>query len=207
MLYGIAYRITNTINNKAYVGITRKTLARRWICHRSDAKKKAKQQILHAAIRKYEDANFLVEQIASARNEEDLFALETALIRQEGTLSPDGYNMNEGGRGGLNCSAETREKLRQQNLGKSISIETRAKISASVSAAQMGIPCPFETRAKIAATLLGKPHSAERRANASKGRKGKSIGHPGYMLGKKHSAETRAKMSEAQKRRWPVTTK
>lgn len=61
----------------------------------------------------------------------------------------------------------------QYNLGRKLSLETRAKMSA----AKMGRKLSLETRAKMSAALKG-------------------IRNP--MFGKKHSPETRARMSAAQ---------
>ena len=71
-----------------------------------------------------------------------------------------GCNFTRGGQGTQGCilSLETRSKMRLAKLGKSKSLEHRAKIAAAVSAAARGKPHPHkppshETRAKMSAAV------------------------------------------------------
>src|SRR5262245_41709482 len=99
-----AYLVTNIQNGKQYIGIigtNGKTLSKRWKEHCYEAGYNS-HYLLHKAIRKYGEAAFRVEQIASARSVEDILAVERLLIIQYGTLSPRGYNLASGGEGVFN---------------------------------------------------------------------------------------------------------
>ena len=129
--------------------------------------------------------------------QEELDEWEQYYIKFYDTLYPNGYNLEEGGRGGV-PSEETRRKLSEANKGKpahnkgvpmseeqkkklseskkNISDETRKKISE----AKKGKPAPNK----------GKPMSEEQKKKLSEINKGKH-----------HTEETKKKMSESAKRR------
>jgi group I intron endonuclease len=91
----IAYRITNRVNGKCYIGITSQGLARRWAEHRSGAKR-GKRSRLSMAIRRHGVENFTIEHVASAQNWADLCATERALVAQYDSRRR-GYNASQGG--------------------------------------------------------------------------------------------------------------
>jgi predicted GIY-YIG superfamily endonuclease len=64
---GRVYIITNLINNKKYVGVTTRTLKRRFRQHYSQCKKKYKG-IIHHAINKYGIENFKIELVEECFN-------------------------------------------------------------------------------------------------------------------------------------------
>ena len=74
---------------------------------------------------------------------------------------------------GKHHTDETKERIRQANLGNQITEEQRNKIRIS---------------------KLGKKRTAEQKEAISKGRKGKTVGENNGMHGRKHSEETRAKI-------------
>lgn len=96
------YKITNIINGKSYIGLS-KNCMRRWYDHRSKAfnshKKDDLEKPLYKAFRKYGLENFTFE-ILEECLEEDLAKKEIFFIEKEGTYKK-GYNANLGGDLGL----------------------------------------------------------------------------------------------------------
>lgn len=93
------YLVTNTVNNKTYVGLTRKTLEHRFRYHCYTAGY-GSQTILHKAIRKYGVESFTVTLLETV-NDESL--LDDAERRWIAELKPE-YNMTSGGGGGDNSA-------------------------------------------------------------------------------------------------------
>lgn len=170
-LYGIVYEIRCTVSGKSYIGITKRTLARRWSAHVLRANNKDSGcTALANAILKYGKDQFVVECIASASSAENLLAAEREIIRQNQTMSPKGYNLSAGGSGLLDPTDETRARMRASHLGKKQSQELIRK--------------RMEPR-------IGKPRSreaVEKSRLAQLGTKRKSWG--------RHTIESRALMSE-----------
>lgn len=84
---GYIYKITNTVNNKSYVGYTTNPQAR-W----SDHKYGRGNKVVHQAIKKYGLEKFTFEVIA-----EDTVDNEQQYINEHNTMYPNGYNLTEGG--------------------------------------------------------------------------------------------------------------
>lgn len=198
----IAYKITNTINGKGYIGITCLTLKKRWQlhCHRS----KTGVEVICRALRKYGVENFRIEEIARAASIKELRILERALIAEHGTYvrTGAGYNKTIGGDGGVpgrKATPEEIERTRRIWLGKNLPDHMKQKISATLKGRYMSP----ETRAKIADANRGKHVTEETRRRislANRGRKDnietrvkKSIS----AKGKPKSPEHRAAMSAA----------
>ena len=93
------YKIINNINNKCYVGYTSKNdIYERLKEHFRDAKQNKDNSILHNAMRKYEKKNFsIINLYTFDENKEDWIALEKKYIKKENCLTPNGYNILEGG--------------------------------------------------------------------------------------------------------------
>ena len=123
-----AYLITNKINNKAYVGITTRSLDRRWYEHRFVANSCG--QLLGKAIKKYGEDSFEIKPIASAKTLEALKSVEKDLIVQFGTKVPNGYNLTDGGEGtsGFKQNPETVKRLTDLKRGTKATEETKAKM-------------------------------------------------------------------------------
>ena len=81
------YKITNTVNNKSYVGYTTNPTAR-WEAHRHNQGSK----LVFQAIKKYGEDKFTFEVIA-----EDTVDNEQKYINEHNTMAPNGYNLTEGG--------------------------------------------------------------------------------------------------------------
>lgn len=105
------YVIKNKLNNKSYIGKSNNP-NKRFYAHR-----KAKSHIGNA-LRKYGKENFLFQIIEECSTEVDAYFLEWWNIRYYGTKVPNGYNLNDGGLGGLNPSEETRKKISKSCNGR-----------------------------------------------------------------------------------------
>lgn len=117
----IAYKITNLVNGKIYIGITSETVNARWMRHCNHAKNGDKG-FLYNAIRKYGKDNFIKEELACSLNWENLCEIEKILISQYSSFNNSiGYNLTKGGEGayGRVVTHETREKIRKANMGSS----------------------------------------------------------------------------------------
>lgn len=108
------YLVTNKTNNKQYVGQTVTKHSRHGHGH-----------ALRDAYKKYGFNNFTYETILSNIQEDNLqdYA-ERFWIKVVGSLAPNGYNLEEGGKRGKRVH-------HKPNLGKKASDETRAKMTAS----------------------------------------------------------------------------
>lgn len=89
---GYIYKITNNINNKVYIGMTRYTVQKRWQEHKKDCQKKDTH--LYFAMRKYGIENFSIEVIEECK-EEDLILREAYWIQFYNSYNNE-YNMTEG---------------------------------------------------------------------------------------------------------------
>ena len=158
------YIITNIVNAKQYVGIT-KNLKRRWSDHKTGNKSST---LLKQSIKKHGVQNFVFTHIADAFDWEAAQIIERLLIAEKNTKSPHGYNMTEGGEGTLGfpspnkgkpMSEEAKKKSSQSRIGKKSSDEARKNQSlalrgmkkseehkAKIGEAQRGIPCPQRGR-------------------------------------------------------------
>ena len=81
------YKITNTVNSKAYVGYS-SNISKRWDDHKNGYGSK----LVYDAIQKYGLDNFTFEVIA-----EDTVDNEDKYIQEHNTMAPNGYNLVEGG--------------------------------------------------------------------------------------------------------------
>ena len=110
MFTGCIYKITNNINGMIYIGQTIQDIRVRFRNHCST---KSHCKYLSNAIILYGKNNFSVESIISlkANTEEELRDLlntqETKLIKNLNTLTPNGYNLTNGG----DCAKMSRETV------------------------------------------------------------------------------------------------
>lgn len=104
----VVYKITHIATGRAYYGCTG-----RWENRKKEHRRASESTKLHAEIRQYGSGAFLFEMVQECATRRKMHALERALIREQGTIWPAGFNMQKGGRGSLrdNLSAETRAKL------------------------------------------------------------------------------------------------
>ena len=117
---GYIYKITNTINNKIYIGKTVNTIEYRWHQHVREAHNKKNTNILlHNAINKYGYNKFTIEVLEQCDNEmlnekEKLYIYLYDSFYKKGK----GYNMTQGGDGG--CKYNDKEILELWNQGLNI---------------------------------------------------------------------------------------
>lgn len=94
---GLIYRITNTVNNKVYIGLTTVSLEKRWNGHMNGARYNTKHP-LYNAMRKYGVDNFIMEKIDETNDFEELGLLERKYIKEyDSTNREKGYNITHGG--------------------------------------------------------------------------------------------------------------
>lgn len=202
---GTIYKITNLIDGKIYVGQTVQKLSRRFNQHKHGITKGVDQ-----AIKKYGIENFKIEPIevcpCEMLNEREMF-----WIKKLDCISPKGYNLTSGGDSDFRRSEETLERMRIANEGKTLSAETRAKISEASQGEKnhfYGKKHTPESKAKMSAAQKGKVISSETRAKMSEAHKNPSpetrkklsearTGEKNPFYGKHHTLETKAKISEA----------
>ena len=121
------YVLTNTINGKMYVGTTKRTLKARF----SRGKGYENQKLFYEDICKYGWDKFLSEVFASNLTEEEAFNMEKLLIAKLREQDPDLlYNRDAGGKYGKHCQ-ETKEIIRELNVGRVITEEAKVKIRAA----------------------------------------------------------------------------
>lgn len=180
MTAALIYLLTNTVNGKRYVGITRQGLPERLSKHWNAAKSGRPTRIA-AAIRKYGRETFTAAILETVETYEMAMAREREIIA---ATAPE-YNVTAGGEGvlGLVFTAATRAKLsahskgRQTFLGRKHSPESLEKMRQ----AAMG-------RKGYWAGKTRPPETVEKMRAASTGR-------PGFWAGKPRSAETKRKIS------------
>lgn len=169
----IIYKITNVANGKSYVGQTVSKLNVRWSQHVHAALKNKSNSVLGLAIRKYGRDSFKIEVLMSCLSIEELNKAEMKFIQELDTLSPNGYNLDSGGK---NCRMHesTKTKLSSAKIGRKIgpfSQEHKDKISKALKLAGIVPPNTPEINLKKA-----------------------NVGVKNGMFGKKHSIESIAKM-------------
>jgi group I intron endonuclease len=124
------YKITNIINNKVYIGQTIHSIEKRWSRHNWNCTKERNAMAITNAIIKYGSENFKIEEIDRANNLEELNEKEIYYIKQFNSISPNGYNLETGGKN-KRLSEETKRKISESNKGKKATEETKRKLSES----------------------------------------------------------------------------
>ena len=213
---GCIYLIRNLKNNKCYIGQTIHDAEKTRI--RDHLRGKGSQSV-RDAIEKYGQEAFTYEILHDGIIPEFLDDYEREAIAKFNTVSPNGYNLTDGGG---SPSKETRRKMSEAhkgrpawnkgkpawNKGKSPSEETRRKISkarkgkyAGENHPMYGKPRSEETKLRMSQALKGKTFSEERRQKHLE-----TMGQPEVrqklskaLIGYKHTKETRRKMSESRK--------
>jgi len=169
---GYIYKITNTIDNKSYIGYTADPVAR-WESHKHNRGSK----LVFQAIKKYGVDNIKFKVIA-----EDTVDNEQKYIDKYNTIAPYGYNITDGG--GL--PPNHRGKTYQQIYGNKKKAEQQ-RLKRHLKQIQAGGYGPVkhseESKAKISKAvrgknnpMYGKKQSKKTKELISKANKGKLIG-------------------------------
>lgn len=87
------YLITNLKNGTQYVGVTIQDLRQRWSQHCNTIQPNK----LYPAIQEYGVENFKMEVIFQATDIDTMIGIEDYFIKYYNTLSPNGYNLRDGG--------------------------------------------------------------------------------------------------------------
>ena len=97
--YGVIYKIINEINGKSYIGQSIKPNFR----YKSHFQGKDYQSspILRKAMRKYGKDNFSFSILDTVKSKKELDTREIYWISLLDTMIPNGYNIREGGSGGV----------------------------------------------------------------------------------------------------------
>lgn len=128
--YGLIYKVTNTINEKVYIGQTTQTLHKRRVRHESGSRKKNTTIHFHRALKRHLLENFHWEILEYCDNKTQLNDMEYHYIMQFNSYKK-GYNSSLGGEGscGRICTDITKEKMSKANTGRVVSKETKARLS------------------------------------------------------------------------------
>lgn len=177
---GYIYKITNTVNNKVYIGQTIRTIEERYQRHLSEARRHTNRP-LYDSMNHYGYDKFKVEQLVEAPDER-LNELEAFYIAEYNSTDPAiGYNLTTGGDSCRVCLSE----------------ETEARRVAKIAAAHRGKKQTKESVEKRAASLRGRKLTEEHRQRLSEIHKERFKNLPGTRLGATASEETKQKIREA----------
>ena len=148
------YKITNTMNNKIYIGQTVNP-SQRWWQHRNAASKNHPSMIIARAIKKYGNNAFDFEIIAQCQTLDDANFMEEHLIQQYDSRNPEkGYNIRPGGNNSP-ITEITRQKISVTMLNRTP--EEKKSIYSLVSDKLTGHEVSMETKQKISEALIGHP--------------------------------------------------
>lgn len=198
------YLITNLLNHKKYVGMTKFSLEERFLQHSK------KGFLLTESIKKYGEQKFSIELIEEVESAERAYELEIFYIREYNTKAPNGYNLTDGGDGIFGwqptdeyrqeCSERVKQLHKNQKIGmygKNHTEETKQKMSKSLKGNQncLGRVLSEETKSKISLSHKGKILSDKTKKKISENHHNVS-GENNPMYGKKHSPETIEKIRQ-----------
>lgn len=112
--YGLVYKITNTINNKVYIGQTKQTLNRRKSQHKYHASLSKPKFVISRAIKKYGIDSFIFEILDYAKSNQELNIMEGKYIQLFKSYDKNfGYNVEKlSDNNKIYVSQETRNKLK-----------------------------------------------------------------------------------------------
>ncbi len=111
--YGIVYALINMINGKMYVGQTTQGIDARWRQHKL---LQGKCRALEAALSKYGPDSFYIDTLCEASTQQELDSLEAHWVVALGTVSPNGYNLRDGGGAVGKMSDSTKALIRELAL-------------------------------------------------------------------------------------------
>ena len=178
-MIGYIYLLTDTTNGKQYVG------QHHYHKEELDPSYHGSGHIIKQIYNKRPET-IKEEYVKTCYSQRDLDEWEKYFIFTNNTLYPNGYNLQEGGCGGIHCE-ESRRKMSKAQKGRIFSEEHKKKIGE----ANKRRHCSEETRRKIAEAHKGKkmkPFSEEHKKKIGEANKRRHC-----------SEETRRKISETKK--------
>ncbi len=193
----IIYRVTNKVNGKVYIGLTKFALMKRVYRHFWYG-----TFYFGAALRKYGYEAFLYEIIDRAQTRKELGEKEKYWIKVYDCMAPRGYNLTSGGECGYERSAETKKKMgeaRKRFFATPAGMEAREELRLR----RRGATVSEETRAKLSAASKGKINwwKGKHRPRWSEERKEKELPRfKAINVGRVRTAEARKACSDGQKR-------
>lgn len=171
------YLVTNKVNNKKYVGITKRDVKIRIKEHFSIQKSNERNTKFTNAILKYGKENFVVQILEDNIPDELAEEKEIYYIKQYDSYK-NGYNSTEGGNG---------------TVGYIFTNEVREKMSNSWNREKIITP---ERNKKISNALKGRKLTEEHKQKLRDNWKEYYKTHDNHFKGKKHSEESKNKMRE-----------
>ena len=187
----LVYCIKNTVNNKEYIGLTTRTLEKRWKQHIYESNKQDSWEWntpLGNAIKKYGKDLFQVFVLEECSSETELKQKEIQLIKERKSLSTEtGYNLTLGGDGrlGYKLSEETKRKIGEGNIGKVMSNEAKEKMSVAAKKRSVGKLSPMDGKKHTDDALKKISESSKGRIFSEESRIKKSESLKAYHLNKK----------------------
>jgi len=162
---GYVYKITNTLNNKSYIGISIYEPTQGRI---KDHLSGQGNRLIANAVKKYGKDAFTYEILEANVFDEFLPDLEVAYIANFNTVAPNGYNLDSGGSHAI-PSESTRRKMSEamRRKRKPLSPEHRRKISEAQKGKKRKPPSE-STRRKMSEANSGRKHSEEARRKVSR---------------------------------------
>ena len=187
----LIYCIKNIINNKEYVGLTKRPLEERWKQHIYESNKQDSWEWntpLGNAIKKYGKDLFQVFVLEHCNSIDEMKQKEIQLIKERKSLATEnGYNLTLGGDGrlGYKLSEETKRKIGQGNLGKVMSVDAREKMSVAAKNRCVGKLSPMDGKKHTDDALKKISQSSKGRIFSEESRRKKSESLKAYHLNKK----------------------
>jgi len=177
-MYSI-YKVTNKVNNKFYIGITKRDIKRRLKEHMYN-----NDTGLSAPIKKYGIDNFIIETIDTAKSFNEMEKKEINYIKE---LNPH-YNLSSGGTTCFQHSNTTKKKI-SKSLKKDGLMKWSDERKEYYSKMFSGKNNPMYGKT----SWLGKKHKKESLEKMTNSK----LGNKNPMFGRKHSEETRKKIKQA----------
>lgn len=204
----IVYLITNTVNEKKYIGRTCVSKETRFKQHLYNASYGKRRYRLYEAMREIGPNKFKIELVKDNIPDEKILEEETFFIKHFDSYH-NGYNMNEGGSGLTHISEEHKKALSQNNPWKgkkrsgSLNPMFNRHHSEEIRKKQSRVAKERYKNNPEVHPWLGKKHKDSSIKKMSESKKGKTSPRKGSS----HTEESKQKMSEAKKGKVSKTRK
>ena len=140
----LIYKITNTVNNKHYIGLTSKTAEQRFMQHINDAVQNRDNYAFHAAIRKYGYNVFELEVLEENLTEEQAKLREIYYIDFYNSFIGNGYGYNSTYGGDLNSHLRgensSRAKLTEKDIEQIYNLLINTNMQMNQIALKLNLP-------------------------------------------------------------------